>query len=245
MKSIIRYFTEKYAGDWEKVYSAIENKEQVSITDLVEAEERWKSEEGKTPNYTTIIDLDYPDNFKEIYKPPFSIFSYGNRELMDSNNNLVSIFGEMDLEDYKAVAKVAGENAILVIKGSTKNEKVINDLIDDGIKVVAVCDGKIEDKLSEETIQKIKSEKSLVISEFDRKPESIQPDLNWVRVANGVSLKPVISLKNHLNNIENLVALEIAKNEPCQIYYYSANNEDELAGALDYTKLAQNNSQSE
>lgn len=58
----------KNNGDWNKVYDDLRNKnypdnlETDEVMDLVESD-----------RVITILDEDYPDKFKHIYKPPFVI----------------------------------------------------------------------------------------------------------------------------------------------------------------------------
>lgn len=81
MNMILLYFAIKYKGDWDKIYKALEVKEKVSLQEIRELEEKAKAEGWK---WITIIDVDYPDQLKEAYKPPFVIWLKGNEKLLSS-----------------------------------------------------------------------------------------------------------------------------------------------------------------
>lgn len=67
MNDILIYFYEKYDGDWDEIYKAINQKERVNYG---EAREFLKDYKDKY-DYVTIIDNSYPDEYKGNYKPPF------------------------------------------------------------------------------------------------------------------------------------------------------------------------------
>ena len=67
MNDILIYFYEKYEGDWDSIYKAINQKEKVNYS---EANQFLKSYKDKY-DYVTLIDNDYPEEYKGNYKPPF------------------------------------------------------------------------------------------------------------------------------------------------------------------------------
>ena len=69
MSDILIYFYEKYDGDWDDIYKAIQRKERVDAT---EAKSFLKKYRDKY-DYVTLIDNEYPDEYKANYKPPFVI----------------------------------------------------------------------------------------------------------------------------------------------------------------------------
>ena len=111
-RDILVYLSLKYQGDWNAIYQAIKNKE------LVDEVEVQKQVSGIKNDYTTIIDDDYPEVFKKIYKPPFVIFYKGNLNLI--NNNVIAISGTQHPNDYtiKALNKL--------IKDTSSKKKQIN-----------------------------------------------------------------------------------------------------------------------
>lgn len=62
-RDIIIAIWKKYNGNWERIYQAIANKEEI------DAEEFLKDID--TNNYVTLLDDEYPQDIKQSYKPPF------------------------------------------------------------------------------------------------------------------------------------------------------------------------------
>ena len=83
MKEILLYFSIKYFGNWEKIYKAIENKEDVDFEKIKSYEEEY---EGK---YFTILDKEYPTKLKMVDKPPFVLFFKGDLSLLNSGKTIL------------------------------------------------------------------------------------------------------------------------------------------------------------
>jgi DNA processing protein len=71
-RDIIIFLAVKYKGDWNAIYQAIKQKELVDEPDVQQALQSIKC------HVVTIIDDDYPEALKKIYKPPFVLFYYGD-----------------------------------------------------------------------------------------------------------------------------------------------------------------------
>ena len=84
-KDILVFLSIKYQGDWNSIYQAIKNKELVDETQVQEAISKIDDK------IVTIIDEDYPEMLKKIYKPPFVVYYKGNLSLLNKNN--VGIIG--------------------------------------------------------------------------------------------------------------------------------------------------------
>lgn len=80
-REIMIYLAAKYNGDWNRIYEAIKNKEHVNEIDVLSTVKDVES----NVKCLTIIDEEYPDEFKQIYKPPFVIFYKGNISLIHSS----------------------------------------------------------------------------------------------------------------------------------------------------------------
>ncbi|NQZ66009.1 MAG: DNA-processing protein DprA [Mycoplasmatales bacterium] len=91
MDIILIYFSIKYKGNWDKIYKALEEKEKVPITETKNLEKLIKNEKWKT---ITIIDKNYPNSLKQIYKPPFVLWLKGNYELI--NQKIISVSGNQE-----------------------------------------------------------------------------------------------------------------------------------------------------
>jgi DNA processing protein len=97
MKDILLFFTIKYNGNWNKIYSALEAKEKVFIEDVV------KESQSTKENFVTIMDESYPENFKQANKPPFVIFYRGELDLL--NDKCIYIDGPINEKDYEYLEK--------------------------------------------------------------------------------------------------------------------------------------------
>jgi DNA processing protein len=68
-RDIIVFLAIKYNGDWNSIYQAIKNKEFVDeqvVNETIAQASKFK--------VITIIDDEYPENLKKMYKPPFVLF---------------------------------------------------------------------------------------------------------------------------------------------------------------------------
>jgi DNA processing protein len=81
-RDILIYLSLKYDGDWNKIYEAIKAKE---LVDATYVQERVKSVGSQV---CTIIDDDYPETLKRIYKPPFVIFYYGKLSKLSEKQSI-------------------------------------------------------------------------------------------------------------------------------------------------------------
>lgn len=87
-REILLAFALKYANDWNRMYEAIQKKEELTETDL----ENVNSFSG---NYITILDSEYPDRLKQKYKPPFILYYEGDVSLLSKvdSKELISLYG--------------------------------------------------------------------------------------------------------------------------------------------------------
>lgn len=88
MNEILLFLSIKYYGDWLNIYNSLQKREPIPKEQFYDEIKKIKCD------FTTIIDEDYCDNLKTIYKPPFSIYHYGNYEL--TKNKSISIIGDFD-----------------------------------------------------------------------------------------------------------------------------------------------------
>ncbi len=86
MRNVLLYFSLKYHGDWEKIYSALDKKEKIP-------EEKLEMVAREKHNFITIIDEDYPRRLKRITQPPFVLFYKGNLNILKKINKSIAIIG--------------------------------------------------------------------------------------------------------------------------------------------------------
>ena len=178
MAEVINYFTYKYNGDWDQIYEAIQRKELIHTGEL----ERFQEAEDKEVKYISIIDSDYPENFKSIYMPPLNMYFDGNKKLMDGNN-IVSLFGDID---KTAFDKIADKTKVYALKVNKQNIAFVKEQLDNGYKFIMFEDDKFNrDFISNEF--KDQQENIVYLSEI---PHNSQYDVvrqNFERLLIGAS----------------------------------------------------------
>jgi len=113
-RDVIIHLAIKYGGDWNAVYQAIKSKEAVSEDDIN------ASLFSLTSPALTIIDDDYPERLKKIYKPPFVLFYHGNKELLADCQEALAVIGTRQPSAYgimmtrRIVEELVGADIIIV-----------------------------------------------------------------------------------------------------------------------------------
>lgn len=93
-RDLLIYLSLKYNGDWERIYSAVKVKEAVEADDVLTAIKTVKS------RTMTIIDEDYPEALKGVYKPPFVLYYYGDMQKLDNRTNIAVLLNDGDSNDH-------------------------------------------------------------------------------------------------------------------------------------------------
>jgi DNA processing protein len=114
-RDIIIYLALKYEGDWNAIYQAIKEKELVDEVMVQEKIQALKS------SVVTIIDEQYPESLKKIYKPPFVLFYYGDLGLAHLLEKTIAVIGSRHPSVY----------------GLEMTEKITQSLIEEGMMVVS------------------------------------------------------------------------------------------------------------
>ncbi len=145
MKEIINYFAFEKKGNWDKMYEAIQNKERVATEKI---EDFWNIEKN---NYISIVDDDYPENFKKIYMPPLILYYAGNKEIMQKRNN-ISLYGNITENDFLKVVNriVPKEGVVFSLKMTEQNLKFAKKYAVDGYDFIIVDSGAFDSKLADE-----------------------------------------------------------------------------------------------
>lgn len=131
MEKVINFFTYKYKGDWDSIYEAIQRKEKIAINEL----EDFYKIDGSV-KYLSIIDERYPENYKQIYMPPLTLYYAGDIHPLNETN-IISLWGKIDEDNFKKVIltyktfalSVSEENVALAKKYASNNLNFI--LVDD------------------------------------------------------------------------------------------------------------------
>lgn len=86
-REILFYLSQKYNGDFEKIFDAIEAKEKVDNDLYKEYKDKFIG------NYITILDDNYPESFKQMYRPPLLLYYYGDISLLDDLSKSIAVIG--------------------------------------------------------------------------------------------------------------------------------------------------------
>jgi DNA processing protein len=186
-KDIIVYLAVKYQGDWNKIYDAIKRKELVDEQLVLDTVSKIKSK------YATIVDEDYPESLKKIYKPPFVLFYNGNLNILSNRFNLGIFCGskptKYTIDMTKSVVNIARMTLILHQESEISTSFSIFEQHDKRIFVSST--GKLYEP---------KSNSELFITEYPENSAANKEHINWTtRVMVGLSealLIPQAKAKN-------------------------------------------------
>ena len=178
-KDIITYLSVKYDGDWNSIYQAIKNKEMVDEQTVLQTINEI------TVSYTTIIDEDYPESLKKIYKPPFVLYYKGNLKLLDKQP-ILSISGSYKLSEYThnkldEILKQFRKNSVTIATSSKNNN--YNEIIERyySKKMIVVHDSGINKYMNTDDY-------GLTFSEYPERTGSNPQHINWAnRLLAGIS----------------------------------------------------------
>lgn len=92
MEEILLYFSLKYAGNFDLIYQALQQKE------VIDNELKCKLFKNIKAEYTTLISADYPSALREIACPPFVLFYYGDLSLLQ--NKCIAVIGKRNPSNY-------------------------------------------------------------------------------------------------------------------------------------------------
>ena len=165
-RMLLVYLAVKYDGDYEKVYMALLLKEEPPYEEVVRVN---KSLKCKT---LTLMDYDYPQKLKQIYRPPMVLFYYGDITLLDKP--MLATVGAREYNDYgkmcaeKIISEVIGGRVL--VSGLARGIDTIAHecALNNGGRTVAVLGSGIDNCYPPENqkLYETIKEKHLVISEY-------------------------------------------------------------------------------
>lgn len=173
---VLLYLALKYKGNWDAMYNAIKEKE-----DLPKNYDFKKMREGVKSKFITLLDVNYPDFLKTLYKPPLVLFYYGDINLINDYKNNISVVGTRNPTRYgeevtkKLVKEISGK--INIVSGFAYGIDSIahKTCIENKGKTIAVLGCGI-DYCYPETNYKLYEEiknNHLIISEY---PNNVEPN---------------------------------------------------------------------
>ena len=164
---VLIYLAIKYEGDYDKIALAIQLKEDPPAEEVVKVCESLKCK------VITLLDYDYPLGLKQIYRPPFVLFYYGDITLL-KRHDVLAVVGARDYNEYgkycteKIVSTVAPGRVI--VSGLARGIDTIAHrcAIDSGGRTIAVLGSGIDNCYppeNQELYEEIKKD-HLLISEY-------------------------------------------------------------------------------
>ena len=184
-KNILSYLAIKNQGDWDMIFK---NLQSITMEDRAYAEYCTNSLSCKVITY---LDEEYPVALRNIMRPPFALFYYGDISLIKNTNNCLAVVGSREPSSKALI------NTDKVISGLSKDIVVVSGMakgidaaaqwsaIKSGLKTVAVLGTGIDTCYPTENIDlynKLK-ESYLIISEY---PPGVHPDIKHFPVRNRI-----------------------------------------------------------
>jgi len=181
-RDIIIHLAVKYSGDWNKIYGAIKEKEPASREEIEASLAMVKSQA------MTIIDEDYPEALKKIYKPPFVLFYYGEKALWNYDHNILAVIGSRQPSNYgvtmtRSIVTSLVEEHVMIVSGLAKGiDHIAHDTaIQHGGKTIAVLGSGIDRPYPSETkdTYEVMKRQQLVVSEYPGLVEPNKDNFPW------------------------------------------------------------------
>ena len=91
---LLIYLAIKYQGDYDKIITALELKEDVPYNEALDAMKKIRSK------VITFYDYDYPEKLKRCYRPPLVLFYYGDITLIDDTRRSFGVVGSREYDEY-------------------------------------------------------------------------------------------------------------------------------------------------
>lgn len=171
---ILMYLSVIHKGNWDKIMEALQNK------DYVDEEAILKKKQELKCKYVTFLDKEYPEQLKEIFKPPFVLFYYGDISLAQDYNKNIAVVGAREPSKY------GSRNLDKIVKEISLDYRIVSGLalgidalahqscINAKGKTIAVlgCGLDYYYPSSNKELQNIIKEEHLLISEY---PEGVEP----------------------------------------------------------------------
>ncbi len=206
MNIILLYFAIKYEGNWDLIYKALDQKEKVSLKEITDTEEKAKAWTKAGYDFKTLLDIDYPKQFKEAYKPPFVFWYKGNISIIKDNTLALSVESLSPADESlvdETLKSIKNSHKVLINPELTpaddqlsEKAKVLN------IKQVHICNAGVE--------KIVPDKNTLYISEYLGTASSKLLPNSTNRLAASLANELVLissSQENHANLVTNFLNL--------------------------------------
>lgn len=166
----------KYQGDWNNIYKGLLDPQDRDLDEYFEAAKKMKCK------YITFLSPDYPQYLKESFRPPFVLFYYGDKSLLNSIGRNIAVVGSRECTDYgkeatrDIVSVVAKEYNIVSGMAYGIDTIAHETALEVGGKTIAVLGSGIDFVWPPSNLELYKriKEEGLVVSEY---PGSTPPTL--------------------------------------------------------------------
>ncbi len=167
LKKLIIYYVYAKKANWVLVDKAINDIEQVDEDAAGDMFETIVPDD-----FMIINELDYPANFRDCAMPPLCIFTWGNRALLDNHNKIISLWGDVNIDDMIKYALPADQIYAVIV--NSDNQENIKKILKKGYKLILVANTNYDFvKINEITS---KNNDTLFITEVP--PDILIPDLD-------------------------------------------------------------------
>lgn len=211
MNKVLLFFTNKYKGDWEKIYYALNKKEEISYIDAKKSFNKLKD------SYLCLVDSKYPDSLKTLYKPPFSLFLDGNKELLNKKDKYLTLLVN-DIDLSLSLKKDILKHPEYIYIVDLEYTNLINFLLKNNIKFICVSSVGIKLAKKENLYKEIIKSNNLIISEIPNNINTYYDDQSNKRIMIGLSKKIIFDNKTLIDFNDIVLVL---KREEIQAYWYS------------------------
>lgn len=212
MNLILIYFSIKYKGYFYEIYNALKRREFVPIEELEEIERQLNNKEL---NAITIIDEDYPEELKQINKPPFVLFYKGNKKLLLENKLLLTgDFSNPYIESFlnDSIDEIYKKHILISNLSKGLDENIINYIIDQKKKIILISSNGLENPYFAKDIENLTFIKDnfLLLSEY---PNNVNINKRRLiernRISIGLSKALIIASSNKESRILSLVSFAL------------------------------------
>ena len=220
-REILIYLSLDRNGDWDDIYDDISSKRKdFTFEDYQSLAKNLKC------NVLTLMDDNYPECLKQIRKPPFVLYYYGNLSLLDNYKKNLCVIGSRKPSTYglKMTEDIISDlpNDLNIVSGLAYgiDAKAHESAITSNHKTIAIIGSGIDNCYPIENLDlynKIK-ENHLIISEY---PFDVAPDKSHFPMRNrllaAVSCGIVVTDASYCSGTSITVnyALEIGRNVCC------------------------------
>ena len=135
----------QYQGNWDRMYKALKEKERAPLELIGEYEKSGGA------NFITIMDEDYPPDFRYLNKPPLLIYYRGDVSLLKNKENTLAYIGSRDASSYglsmaKKIVTGLVQNDVTICTGLARgiDAEAAKTALDCGGKLIAVLGNGID-----------------------------------------------------------------------------------------------------